>query len=397
MTVDTGHMAKNALKTQFSSVVSRQAAGQPLRSAIRGLCMSAAVALAIAQTPAVHAAPKSKTKAVAVRAPKTVNPLGPVYATRPEVTAWAQDMAVRRGLEPDWVLKAVGSAHRLPLAEKLMTPALRPTQKNWQIYRSRFIDSVRIRAGVAFWNEHAATLAQAEAQFGVAPEVIVGILGVETLFGRDMGSFRVIDALTTLAFDFPKAHRRAAERQQFFLGELEQYLSLQSRAGTDPMLALGSYAGAMGLPQFMPSSWARYAIDFDGDGRIDLFSSPADAIGSVANYFKGYGWKPGQPTHFAAQFAPAQSAQDRDDLLLPDILPSFSAQTLIDKGLRLDAAASEHMGPMALVELKNGDQASSFVLGTENFYVITRYNWSASYAMAVIELAQAIKLARVPR
>ena len=185
--------------------------------------------------------------------------------------------------------------------------------RNWAAYRARFVEPVRIRAGVRFWNEHAATLARAEREYGVPAEIIAGILGVETLYGQHMGSFRVMDALATLAFDFPAAHPRAAERQAFFQGELEQLLSLADRTGTDPFALRGSYAGAMGLGQFMPSSWVRWAVDFDGDGRIDLFQSPADAIGSVANYFQAHGWVPGLPTHYALAF-------DETRLRLPELL-----------------------------------------------------------------------------
>ncbi len=274
---------------------------------------------------------------------------GAAYATRPEAMAWAADVAERRGLDPVWVNGAIGQAHFVPMAQKFMTPAAKTFQKNWGIYKSRFIDATRINAGVAFWQRNEAALQRAQDEFGVPPSIVVGIIGVETIFGRDMGSFRVIDALATLAFDFPVSHKRAAERQQFFKDELEQFLSLKSRSGLDPLAFKGSYAGAMGLPQFMPSSWIRHALDFDGDGKIDLFTSEADAIGSVAQYFKNHGWVAGQATHFEARFAPEQKPDDRADLLAPDILPSFSAKALADKGMLLDEAAQNHPGPLALV------------------------------------------------
>ena len=319
---------------------------------------------------------------------------GTAYATRPEALQFADDLAERRDLDREWVRQAIGQARFLPQVPKLMLPAPKGTAKNWRVYRSRFIDPVRIRAGMRFWQDNAETLMRAESEFGVPAEIIVGIIGVETIYGQQMGNFRVMDALATLAFDFPAAHPRAAERTEFFQRELEQFLSLTHRSNVDPFEPRGSYAGAMGLGQFMPSSWVRYAIDFDGDGRVDLFNSPADAIGSVANYFIAHGWKPGMPTHYSVQFDADSARVQLDELLAPDILPTFSAASMQAKGAVLDAAAAQHAGPLALVELQNGDDAPSYVAGTENFYAVTRYNWSSYYAMAVIELGREVAAAR---
>ncbi len=220
----------------------------------------------------------------------------------------------------------------------------------------------------------------------------MGIIGVETLYGQHMGNLRVIDALATLAFDFPDAHPRAAERRAFFQRELEQFLTLMDRTGIDPHTPRGSYAGAMGLGQFMPSSWSRYAVDFDGDGRIDLWRSAQDAIGSVANYFVGHGWQSGMPTHYAVAFDAA--TLQLDALLAPDILPTFSVASMAAQGAHVQSEGAQHTGPLALVELQNGAEAPSYVAGTENFYAITRYNWSSYYAMAVIELGRAVAAAR---
>ena len=314
------------------------------------------------------------------------------YAQRDDAMQFADDLAERRGLDREWVRQAVGQARFLGSVPKLMLPPAKGTAKNWRVYRSRFIDPIRIRAGVRFWQEHREALARAEQEYGVPAEIIVGIIGVETIYGQQMGNFRVMDALATLAFDFPTAHPRAKERTEFFRRELEQFLSLTNRSNTDPFEPRGSYAGAMGLGQFMPSSWVRYAVDFDGDGRVDLFKSPADAIGSVANYFRGHGWTPGMPTHFGVQFDNARL--QLDDLLAPDILPTFSAASMLAKGAVLDAQGAQHTGPLALVELQNGNDAPSYVAGTENFYAITRYNWSSYYAMAVIELGREVAAAR---
>ncbi len=316
---------------------------------------------------------------------------GTPYATRDDAMQFADDVAARRDLDREWVRATLGSARFLGNVPRLMLPAPRGTAKNWRAYRGRFIDPVRIAAGARFWRANAKALALADAEFGVPPEIIVGILGVETIYGRDMGSFRVLDALATLAFDFPQAHPRAAEREAFFRGELESFLSLESRTGDDPRAPLGSYAGAMGMPQFMPSSIAKYAIDFDGDGRIDLTGSPADAIGSVANYFKAFGWKPGMPSTYPVRFDPA--TLDLDALLAPDILPSFGVASFQAKGALLDGEALQHKGPLALIELQNGDDPPTYVAGTENFYVITRYNWSSYYAMSVLELGQEVRAA----
>jgi membrane-bound lytic murein transglycosylase B len=224
--------------------------------------------------------------------------------------------------------------------------------------------------------------------------MIVGVIGVETFYGQHMGNYRVLDALTTLTLDFPAAHPRAAERQAFFKSELAQFLvqlRQHTRNGNTAPIK-GSFAGAMGWPQFMPSSIQKFAVDFDGDGSIDLSNSPVDAIGSVANYFKAFGWQTGMPTHYPVRFD--ETRLDKPTLLAPDILPSFSVSNFLAKGALLDGEAVQHAGPLALVEVFNGDDAPSYVAGTENFYVVTRYNWSSYYALAVIELGAAVKAVR---
>ena len=320
-----------------------------------------------------------------------------LYGSRDDAMQMADDIAARRDMDPEWVRNAIGQAQHLPQVARLMQPAPRGTAKNWRVYRSRFIDPIRIKAGVKFWQANAATLERAEKEFGVPAEIIVGIIGVETIYGRDVGNFRVIDTLSTLTFDFPSSHPRAAERQAFFKGELENYLSLTYRTETDPLSLKGSYAGAMGLPQFMPSSWVKFAIDFDGDGKVDLFNSPADVIGSVANYFKAYGWQPGMPAYYPVSFD--ASKLDMDALMAPDILPTFSVASFTAKGAVLTGEALLHNGPLALVELQNGDPSIAgnepiYVAGTQNFYTITRYNWSSYYAMSVIDLGREVANAR---
>ena len=348
--------------------------------------------LASTAHPAFANPPQKSSKPAAKKAASTTVQGGVPYASRADAMAFADDLAARRGLDREWVRQAIGQARLLSQVPRLMLPPPVGTPKNWRVYRSRFIDPVRIRAGVRFWQEHREALERAEAEYGVPAETIVGIIGVETIYGQQMGNFRVMDALATLAFDFPSAHPRARERQAFFQRELEQFLSLTNRSNIDPFEPRGSYAGAMGLGQFMPSSWVRYAVDFDGDGRVDLFRSPVDAIGSVANYFKGHNWTTGMPTHFGVQFD--TSRLQLDTLLAPDILPTFSATSMQAKGVVLDAPGAQHTGPMALVELQNGGDTPTYVAGTENFYAITRYNWSSYYAMAVIELGREVAAAR---
>jgi len=311
---------------------------------------------------------------------------GPRYAHHASLDAFVAEVAQRRELPARWLLGRLEQARRSDAVRRLVMPAPAGTAKNWRAYRDRFVEPQRLAAGLAFWRTHERVLAEAEARFGVPPEVVLGIVGVETFYGRVMGSFRVIDALATLTFDFPTGRR---DRSGFFRSELEEFFVWCAREGRDPLRPMGSFAGAMGLPQFMPSSINRYALDFDGDGRIDLVASGADVAGSVARYLSEFGWKPGQATHFVA--TPPAAPDELAVLREKDILPSFSAAQLLERGAGLDDAARAHEGQLAFVELENGGQAPTYFAGTANFYAITRYNWSSYYAMAVIELAQALK------
>lgn len=317
--------------------------------------------------------------------PLKANPEPNSYAYREDARALAAVLAQRYQLDPDWAASALARARVNDSVTRFIMPAATPAAKNWAAYRSRFVEPIRIRAGVAFWRTHEATLRRAEATYGVPMDIIAGIIGVETVYGRNMGNFRVLDALTTLSLDFPKGR---SDRSAYFQDELGQFLKLCAAQGDDPTTVLGSFAGAIGLPQFMPSSIRRLAVDFDGDGRIDLRNNPADAIGSVANYLAQNGWQRGMPTHYAIQ--PPADTIARDRLLGPDILPSFTATELQQSGASLEAAAAGHAGLMALVLLYNGGAEPTYIAGTDNFYAITRYNQSSYYALAVVELGQAV-------
>jgi membrane-bound lytic murein transglycosylase B len=352
-----------------------------MRSIARVLLLALLAALALPD-----AAPAGKPR---VRKTAAVEDGPGAYATRQEAVDFVARLADRRQLPAEWAQAQLAQARRQPAAQRLMMPPPAGTAKNWAAYRDRFVEPQRIMAGVRFWQDNADWLQRAEERFGVPAEIVVGIVGVETFYGRITGNFRVLDVLATLAFDFPSGR---SDRSAFFRDELEEFLVMCRREGLDPTAPKGSFAGAMGLPQFMPGSINRFAVDFDGDGHIDLNGSPADVVGSVANFLAAHGWQRGVATTFG--IAPPVDTSARATLLQPDILPSFSAEQMLALGAELDADGRSHAGPLALVELQNGGAAPSFVAGTQNFYAVTRYNWSSYYAMAVITLGEAVKRQR---
>ena len=265
-------------------------------------------------------------------------------------------------------------------SDRILAAMSRPAEKAkpWYEYRKHFLTEARISGGIEFWRLNAEWLDEAARVYGVPAEIIVAIIGVETYYGRVAGSYRVIDALSTLAFDYPA-------RSPFFTSELKHYLILARDQGLDPTELKGSYAGAMGFGQFMPSSYREYARDFDGDGIVDIWENPVDAIGSVANYFKQHGWRTGE-TVVAAADASDDTPEDvfvqsRKDLKPEHTVAEFAAQGVV---------AREKLDPEALAtamkfELEDGYE---YWLGLHNFYVITRYNHSAMYAMSVYQLSQ---------
>lgn len=305
------------------------------------------------------------------------------FANHPEALAFLQRMQTQHGMAAPEVAAILSQARRQPRIIALMDraaprPEERPTGA-WTRYRAKFVTPTNISRGAEFWRDNAAALNRAEQRYGVPAEYIVAILGVETRWGGYLGSHRVIDALATLAFDYPR-------RAEFFSGELENYLLMAREEGFNPMVPLGSYAGAMGLGQFMPSSFRHYAVDFDGDGKRDLWNV-TDAIGSVANYFATFGWQAGQPVIIRASAAqPLTMAVDTG--FNSDYTPAQ---------LRALGLSWTHPDPlpqrMRLIRLDVGT-GYEYWLGFENFYVITRYNHSSHYAMAVHQLAQAIRASR---
>ena len=300
------------------------------------------------------------------------------YATREEVQAFIADMQARHGLDAEQLTVQFAKTRPIPFVLKAIAPPADPRVKSWNNYRARFIEPKRTAAGLAFWQRHAATLAKAEALSGVPAEIIVSIIGIETIYGKHLGRFDTFAALATLAFDYPP-------RADLFRRELEALLLLARDEKRAPDSYRSSYAGAIGLPQFLPSSIRSYAVDFDGNDRIDLSASPEDAIGSVANFLKVHGWETGGPV--AVKVGADETAAQA--LIADGILPSRRPQEMASIGVEIPADTPD--APAALIDLVTPDAPSEYWLGYQNFYVITRYNRSSFYAMTVFQFAQALK------
>ncbi len=265
------------------------------------------------------------------------------------------------------------------LHQSILDAISRPAEsKPWYEYRPIFVTADRSKGGARFWQEHASALQKASNVYGVPEEIMVAIIGVETRYGRHTGRYPVLDALSTLAFAYPP-------RSSFFRKELKEYLLMTREEGLTPGKQMGSYAGAMGMPQFIPSSFRHYAVDFDNDGKRDLWTSPVDAIGSVGNYFKQHHWKPGQTIA-----SPVKVHGSRYQALIDDDLkPRYSPQELMDNGVILpQGLAADLKGVLIKLESNNGPE---YWVGWHNFYVISRYNHSALYSMAVYQLSEQIK------
>jgi membrane-bound lytic murein transglycosylase B len=314
--------------------------------------------------------------ALADAAPKSA-PTTPTFADDPATIEFARDLETRHGFKADELISLFAQTRPNATVLKLIKPPASPLQRSWERYRPRFLNDRRIDGGVRFWQDNAGQLAKASALYGVPEEIIVAIIGVETEYGRNLGGFRVFEALATLAFNYPR-------RADFFRTELEQFLLLARENDLDPLLVKGSFAGAIGIPQFMPGSQRRYAVDFDGDQRVDLGNSVDDAIGSVGRFLEQHGWQAGQPVA-----APTiTSDTPPTELIEAGLRPSFKVVDLADKGIRanIDGQLSA-----ALIDLVSPGRETEYWLGFENFYVITRYNRSSFYAMSVFQLGEEIR------
>ncbi|OUD12574.1 lytic murein transglycosylase B [Thioflexithrix psekupsensis] len=294
------------------------------------------------------------------------------------VEQFIQQMVRQHHWSESWLRSVLSQAKKHDAIIKLMTPPKTGKARPWYEYRNTFLTQERIDGGVQFWQSHADALRRAEQHYGVPAEYLVSIIGVETYYGRIMGNYRVLDALYTLAFYYPR-------RAEFFRGELEHFLFMIQEEGFDPLSMTGSYAGAMGLGQFIPSSYRRYAVDFTGDGKRNIWSDETDAIGSIANYFRQHGWQPNQPVIEATQVRPESASR----LLALEFKPIHSLGQLKKMGLLYQGKQPDNEVGL-LIDLEIAPKKMGYWVGFNNFYVITRYNRSNRYAMAVHQLAQEI-------
>jgi membrane-bound lytic murein transglycosylase B len=321
--------------------------------------------------------------AAALAAPAAARtPAQPPYASRAEVRQFIDDIVAEHGFDRARVERWLNAARYSATVERLMQPPIPFGQRNWLEYRSRYVEDKRVRAGVDFWRANATALERANERFGVPPEIIVAIIGVETYWGRITGNFRTIDVLATLSFDYLR-------RADYYRKELVELLLLAREQRTDPLAYKGSFAGAIGLPQFMPGSIRRFAIDFDGDGRIDLAGSATDAIGSVARFLVEHGWQRDLPILFDAEADEAiVDSLGRGIDAVATWSDALNAGVVADLPLPLDT-------PVIVIDLPyldaGGAPSRLFRVGTVNFAAVLQYNRSYFYATAVVELAEALR------
>lgn len=307
----------------------------------------------------------------------------PTMLQNPEVVDFIQQMSTKYGFDQSTLSANFENQRPDNRIIRIMAPAPTQLTPNWVAYRDRFVNSRRINRGVQFWDAYSDTLERAAREYGVPQEIIVAIIGVETEYGRNMGSFNVLNALASIGF-------YGERRREFFQSELEQYLLLARDNNLDLLTTRGSFAGALGIPQFMPSSQRRWGVDFDGNNKVDLIHSPMDAIGSVANFLKSHGWQKDQVATIPV--TPPQPLPT--DFEKVDVKPGLSLAQYRDAGF-VFASPLRESTLATLVSLSSPKAATQNWLGLNNYYVITRYNRSAAYAMSVIELGEAIRQARV--
>jgi len=309
------------------------------------------------------------------------------YAQRADVGAFIDELVREQGFDRRELVRWLSAARYQPKIVAAMDRPLAVPPK-WFEYAPSFLSAERIDGGVAFYQRNAAALARAEETYGVPAEIIAAIIGVETFYGRNTGSYRVLDALVTLAFDYPR-------RGAFFRGELKEFLLLARDQGISPLDARGSFAGAIGLPQFMPGSYRRFAVDFDGDGHADLWSNPTDVIGSVGNFLARHDWAPGQPV-----LLPAAIDDGARDAILQKLDGGITERRALaaweEDGVTVDVLPSQLPdATVALLALEDppadGAPRAAYWIACGNFFVITRYNRSRLYAAAVWHLAEAIR------
>lgn len=315
------------------------------------------------------------------------------YIDHPALNAFIDKVVSRYDFDKQVLQALFAQVDYSATAVRLVNPSPAKAIRNWRRYQTGYLNRTYIEAGVRFWLANEAALQRAFAEFGVPPEIIVGILGVETQYGRIMGNFRVLDVLTTLAFDYPDVANREA-RQKMFLQNLSDFLIWTRSHNLDPLSVKGSYAGAIGMPQFMPNSILHYAVSYDGNSFIDLRTSAADAIGSVANFLKSHGWETGRPVlwHIASDAGSQGIAAAAAD---GQVEPHWTLTQLFKAGLLLNEPQLELLPelntPITVVDLPTPGQSTEYKLGLKNFYVLTRYNKSFFYATAAYQLGQQIK------
>lgn len=343
-----------ATQTNNVKPVSRRQTRERQRIGVHGICAAAFALMGLLSTPGFAD-----------------------YRQHPEAVSFIEEMVTDHGFKREQIVELLGKAEK---KQNILDAISRPAEKTktWKEYRPIFIVPMRINNGVQFWKENRAALTRVEQEYGVPAQYVVAIIGVETNYGRNTGGHKVIDALSTLAFDYPP-------RSPFFRKELVNYFLLTREQKQDPLKLTGSYAGAMGFGQFMPSSYRSFAVDFDGDGQTDIWNNTTDAIGSVGNYFKQHGWLPGQEV-----VSRVRLEQDRNDVTFNLIEPPTTTVAQWEqKGFK--PVSQLPADALALVMKLEGRHGDEYWLGLQNFYVITRYNRSHMYSMAVHQLSQLIK------